>query len=223
MTRRYFVTGTDTGVGKTVVSAGLLRHWAAAGLRTVGMKPVASGCTLTPQGLRNADALALMAAMTESVAYEAVNPVALEPAIAPHLAAADAGVTLDPRRLAEAAAGLPAADVLLVEGAGGWRVPLGPGTTFADLARDLGADVILVVGIRLGCINHALLTAESILADGVTLAGWVASCNDRGTQRCEQQIQTLEERIPAPRLATVPYLDVTDPAIVASTFGHRLA
>jgi len=215
VSHRLFVTGTDTGVGKTAVSAGLLRAWGDAGYRTAGMKPVASGCARTGDGLRNADALALMAAMTEPAPYEAVNPVALEPAIAPHIAAGEAGVTLDAHTLAAAAGRLPPADLLVVEGAGGWRVPLGPEETFADIARHLRAEVVLVVGIRLGCINHALLTAEAVHADGLALAGWVACCVEPAVDRREAQLATLAQRMEAPCLGIVPYLGEVAPAAVA--------
>ncbi len=200
-----FVTGTDTGVGKTVTGCALLAALGVAGLRTAAMKPVASGCRRTPQGLRNDDAEALMAAAGVRHAYDQVNPVALEPAVAPHLAAMDAGVTVDVPALVAQARRLEAdADLLLVEGAGGWRVPLGANSGFSDLARELGYPVVLVVAIRLGCINHALLTAEAVQRDGLALAGWVANVITEGEPLWERQIDSLDARLPAPRLGTLP-------------------
>ncbi|QIT56709.1 dethiobiotin synthase [Aquisalimonas sp. 2447] len=200
-----FVTGTDTGVGKTVVGCALLAALADTGLRTVAMKPVASGCRHTSAGLRNEDAEALQATASVKVSYQQVNPVALEPAVAPHLAAARAGVEIDVSALAQAGRRLEAdADLLLVEGAGGWRVPLGAATGFADLAQDLGYPVVLVVAIRLGCINHALLTAEAVQRDGLPLAGWVANVMDPDEPLQREQIASLQARLPAPCLGTLP-------------------
>lgn len=201
-----FVTGTDTNVGKTVAGCTLLAALNACGLRTAAMKPVASGCESTPEGLRNDDALALMAAASVGHAYEQVNPVALAPAIAPHLAAAEAGVTIDISGLAAGARTLATdADLLLVEGAGGWRVPLTADTGFADLAVALGYPVVLVVAVRLGCINHALLTAEAIRRDGLPLAGWIANVMVPDEPRLQAQIGSLEARLACPRLATLPW------------------
>lgn len=209
--RGLFVTGTDTGVGKTVVSAALLHALAADGARTAGVKPVASGCSYTEQGLRNEDALALQAAATERLDYVIVNPVALAPAIAPHLAAEDAGIVIDPLALADHVRSLEAAaDWLVVEGAGGWRVPLGPQVGFPDLAKALGYPVVLVVPIRLGCINHALLTAEAIKADGLSLAGWIANRLNPVEPQAERQIETLVSRLGAPLLGCVPHFSPMD-------------
>lgn len=212
---RWFITGTDTGVGKTCVATGLLHGFAGRGDTTAAYKPVATGCLPSGDGLRNEDALALMAAMTEPADYDAVNPVALAPAIAPHLAAAEVGRTLSARQLAESAAELPPATQLVVEGAGGWRVPISATETLADLAVALGAGVILVVGIRLGCLNHALLTAEAIERDGVPLCGWVANIIDGDVQRADDQIASLQGRLAAPLLGTVPWLPRPEPARVA--------
>ncbi len=208
-----FVTGTDTGVGKTVVGCALLAALSDNGLRTVAMKPVASGCHRSSAGLRNEDAEALQAVAAVKVPYEQVNPVALEPAVAPHLAAAQAGVEVDVPALAQAARRLEAdADLLLVEGAGGWRVPLGATTGFADLAVDLGYPVVLVVAIRLGCINHALLTAEAVRRDGLVLAGWVANVLDPDEPLQQEQIASLQARLPAPLLGTLPPRPGASPA-----------
>ncbi|MFV8834479.1 dethiobiotin synthase [Aquisalimonas sp.] len=201
-----FVTGTDTEVGKTVVGCSLLAGLNALGMTAAAMKPVASGCERTADGLRNEDALALMAAASVRHGYDVVNPVALEPAIAPHLAAIEAGITVDVAGLAAAARALAAdADLLLVEGAGGWRVPLTEDAGFADLAAALGYPVVLVVAVRLGCINHALLTAEAVRRDGLPLAGWVANIMNPDEPRLDQQLETLRTRLPAPCLGILPW------------------
>jgi len=203
--RGCFVTGTDTGIGKTVVSAGILHALARQGHRVAGMKPVASGCIATPEGLRNDDALVLQGESSVPLAYEAVNPCALEPPIAPHLAAAEAGTAIGVDPLVRAARRLGAgADCLVVEGVGGWLVPLEGRATVADLAQALALPVVLVVGVRLGCLNHALLTAESIQARGVAFAGWVANQVDPRAARVEGNIDTLRRRLPAPLLGIIP-------------------
>ena len=177
MSKAYFITGTSTNVGKTLVAAGLLAAAAKQGLSTLGFKPVAAGCKMTSDGLRNEDALQLLAQTNLPVSYEQLNPVALEPAIAPHIAAAEAGRRLSADRLAGFYRGvmMQRPDFTVVEGAGGWRVPLNDRETFADLAKVMQLPVVLVVGVDLGCINHALLTAEAIQRDGLILAGWVAN------------------------------------------------
>lgn len=213
----YFVAGTDTDVGKTTVAAGLLCAAKQRGLTTLGAKPIASGCERTPAGLRNADALALMAESTVKLPYEAVNPVAFEPAIAPHLAAVQAGVELDVGILLAPMRHVLAqpAEFTLVEGAGGWRVPLAGTQNLSDLAIALGLPVVLVVGVRLGCINHALLSAEAIARDGLRLAGWVANIVDPHTLQLEENLATLADRLPAPCLGRVPRLDRPTAAEVA--------
>lgn len=206
---KFFIAGTDTDAGKTVVAAGLLTAANRKQLSTLAMKPVAAGCERTEYGLRNDDALQLQAAMSLELPYEQVNPVALEPAIAPHIAAHQAGKRLVVSQLAGFCRGalMQPADLFLVEGAGGWRVPLSRGETLADLARELQLPVILVVGMKLGCINHALLTAEAIANDGLPLAGWVANCREPAMAELEANIQTLQQQIPAPCLGVVPYLN----------------
>ena len=210
MSKTFFVTGTDTEVGKTAVSCALLRAAAVRGLRTAAVKPVAAGCDV--EG-RNEDAIALMAAMTAELDYAQVNPVALAQAIAPHIAAENEGRRLQAGRLAGLCRGVMSggADLVLVEGAGGWRVPLGPRETLADLARELQVGVILVVGMRLGCINHALLTAEAVIRDGLPLAGWVANqCGER--MACHgENLDTLRALLPAPCLGEVPRMQPFDP------------
>ncbi len=217
MAAAFFVTGTDTEVGKTTIAAGLLHAARWAGLSTAAAKPVASGCEMTAGGLRNSDALALLAECTLPMRYEQVNPFAFEPAIAPHLAAREAGVELSAERLAEPVRRMLAlqADFSLVEGAGGWRVPLAGRENLSDLALLLGLPVILVVGVRLGCINHALLSAEAIERDGLRLAGWVANIVDPATSRLDENLATLGERLAAPCLGRVPRLPAANAAEVA--------
>jgi len=208
MSVAYFITGTDTDVGKTTVAAGLLHAARQSGLSTAAGKPVASGCSVVPEGLRNADALALMAECSVPLTYDEINPVAFEPPIAPHLAAREAGVALTVQSLLKPMRHVLGknADFTLIEGAGGWRVPLADQSNLSDLAAALQLPVILVVGVRLGCINHALLTAEAIAQDGLQLAGWVANIIDAKTSRLEENLATLAERLPAPCLGRVPRL-----------------
>jgi dethiobiotin synthetase len=201
VTPALFVTGTDTGVGKTRVAAALCRSLAARDIRVAAMKPVASGCVLTPEGLRNEDALALLAAMNVRARYSDVNPYAFAPAIAPHIAAREAGVDIDFSVLDRAYERLRMqSQALIVEGAGGWLAPLDSARVFADLAVHWQMDVVLVVGMRLGCLNHALLTVESIERRGLHLRGWVANSIDPGFERVTENISTLENRISAPCL-----------------------
>jgi dethiobiotin synthetase len=262
----FFVTGTDTGCGKTEVSLGLILALRQAGFRVQGMKPVASGCfpcipvtdaapdnhdrvvqatkpapapanglspvdslsdffSLDAPGdtpvdrspLRNADAERLLAESSRQVPYDWVNPYAFLPPIAPHIAAREAGVRIDPdliRARAQALAGF--GDLLIVEGVGGWRVPLGPDLAVSDLPRLLGLPVILVVGLRLGCLNHALLTAESILASGCHLAGWVANQIEPEMPCREENLATLSSLLSAPLLGDIPWLGAPGPAAASS-------
>jgi dethiobiotin synthetase len=208
MSQAYFIAGTDTDVGKTTIAAGLLHAARLQGLSTLGAKPVASGCTVTPKGLRNSDAQALIDESSIKLAYEEVNPFAFEPAIAPHVAAREAGIALEVTELTKAMRHVldKGADFTLVEGAGGWRVPLSGHANLSDLAIALELPVILVVGVRLGCINHALLSAEAIARDGLQLAGWVANIIEPRTSRLEENLASLAERLPAPCLGRVPKL-----------------
>ena len=202
--RGFFVTGTDTGVGKTRIAIALLRALIEAGARAAGMKPVASGCELRDGRLVNEDALALIAAGNVQAAYEDVNPYAFAPPIAPHVAARQAGTVVDRARIRASYLRLAArTDSVVVEGAGGWLVPVGPHATLADIALDFAFPVILVVGMRLGCINHALLTAQAVAASGLTLAGWIA--NDPGPVMPERaaSLAAIAERVAAPCLADV--------------------
>ena len=208
MSQAYFIAGTDTDVGKTTIAAGLLHAARQLGLSTLAAKPVASGCVVPAKGLRNSDALALIDESSVKLPYEAVNPFAFEPAIAPHVAAREAGVALSVPALRDAMQQVLAqhADFTLIEGAGGWRVPLSDHANLSDLAIALKLPVILVVGVRLGCINHALLSAEAIARDGLQLAGWVANIVDPRTSRLEENLSSLAERLPAPCLGRVPWL-----------------
>ncbi len=201
----YFVTATDTGVGKTTVTLGLMQCLQAQGRSVAAMKPVASGCERHAAGLRNADALQLQQQATVEPVYELVNPYALEPAIAPHIAAAQAGMRIDPGHILATYQRVSAdVDCVLVEGVGGWQVPLNEDETLADLARLLGLDVIMVVAMRLGCLNHALLTAAAIEAAGCTLAGWVANLLPPLPECTEENIKSLKSRISAPLLGVLP-------------------
>ena len=215
--KAFFVTGTDTGVGKTLISAALLIAAKNRGLSTAALKPVAAGCEVTAAGLRNDDALLLQSVITENLTYEQINPVALEPAIAPHIAAQQAKRVLSVDRLAGFCRGvLNTADFTLVEGAGGWRVPLNPSETLADLPRVLNLPIILVVGVRLGCISHALLTVEAIARDGLQLVGWVANLIDPEMSNQQENIASLAQRIAAPCLAVVPWQEGVASPTVAS-------
>lgn len=217
MTRGIFVTGTDTGVGKSWISAGLMAALQQEGLSVLGMKPVASGCEQTPDGLRNEDALLLQQQGTHPVDYELLNPYAFAPPIAPHVAAAQAGVHIDLTRIETNYKILAAqADVVVVEGAGGWLVPLNESDTMADLAARLGLEVVLVVGLRLGCINHALLSVESITRRGIPLAGWVANTLEPAMPVLADNLATLRARIEAPLLGVVPHLAHRDATAIAA-------
>ena len=217
MTTGLFVTGTDTEIGKTEITVGLMAALRSRGVAVVGMKPVASGCRRTVNGLRNADGEQIAAQCSVAVSYEEVNPVAFEPAIAPHLAAAAAGCSIAIEALVRDYGRLAAkADFCIVEGVGGWQVPLGEHDTVADLAARLALPVVLVVGIRLGCINHALLSTESMATRGVSLFGWVANQVGPDVERVDDIIVALQERIEAPLLAKIPWLPELATATVAS-------
>jgi len=206
MSRGFFVTGTDTGVGKTLVACALVDALVRAGFTAVGMKPVASGCRRTALGLRSEDAERLIAAGNIVADYAEVNPYAFEPAVAPHIAAARAGIEIERGKILEHVSRLQArADYVVVEGVGGWTVPLGDTLTTADVAAALKLPVVLVVGLRLGCLNHALLTAQAIERAGLTLAGWVANQIDPHMALVEENIDALAQRLRAPRVAHIPY------------------
>jgi dethiobiotin synthetase len=209
----YFVTGTDTGVGKTLISCAMLHAFAARGKLVVGMKPVAAGCNAER---RNEDALQLMASGNATTVYEHINPYCFLQPIAPHIAARLDGVEIQFAHIVESYKKLDAlADVVIVEGAGGLLVPLNEQRDNADLVRELGLPVIMVTGVRLGCLNHALLTVEAIAARGLTLSGWVANIIDADMPFAEENILSLQQRIAAPMLGVVPYLPQADARIVA--------
>jgi len=215
--KAFFITGTDTDVGKTLIATGLLMAAKNQGMTTAALKPVAAGCEQTHEGLRNTDAVLLQSVITETLLYDQINPYALRAAIAPHIAAQQEKRSLSVDRLAGFCRGvLGAADFTVIEGAGGWRVPINPRETLADLAKNLQLPVIMVVGMRLGCINHALLTFETIVRDGVPIAGWVANCIDADMPVLQENIESLRARLPIPCLAVVPYLQVQSPEQVAS-------
>lgn len=214
--RGYFVAGTDTGVGKTLATCTLLERARTDGRRAAGMKPIAAGCEPTPDGPRNEDALALMRHARVAADYATVNPIALPEPLSPHLAAARAGAAIDLAPVHAAYARLAAdADLVFVEGAGGWLAPLSDALAMNDLARRLGLPVILVVGLRLGCLNHAQLTARAIAADGLSLAGWIGSSIDPQMACREDNVATLRRRLPAPCLGVLPWAPATDPARLA--------
>lgn len=198
----FFVTGTDTGVGKTTFAAALLRAFRAEGLRVAGMKPVAAG---TVDG-KNEDVEALVNASSPGLEHRLVCPYLFEPPIAPHIAAAEAGVRIDLTIIEQTCSVLVSRfEILVVEGVGGFRVPLNEREDTADLAQRLGLPVILVVGMRLGCLNHALLTREAIAKRAIPLAGWVANRIDPRMARVEENRIALAERLDAPLIADVPY------------------
>lgn len=204
----YFITGTDTGVGKTLISCALLHGFAAQGKLVSGFKPVAAGCD---ENDHNEDALALRAASTLQLGYGQVNPYCFPRAIAPHIAARHIGVRIEMRRILTSFDEMAGqADEVIVEGAGGFLVPLNEDLTFADLARELDIPVILVVGMRLGCINHALLTVCAIENHQIECAGWVANILDEEMHALQENIDTLRERIAAPLLGIVPHMKEAD-------------
>ncbi len=224
MTRSFFVTGTDTGVGKTLVTAALLRRLRDEGAVVAGMKPVAAGAMDGPEGRANADALLLQAESSIRHPYATVNPWLFEPAIAPHIAAAEAGLAIGTDRIAAAHGRLCAgAEVLLAEGAGGFLVPLDAGRSVADLPGLLGMEVLLVVGLRLGCLNHALLTAEAIAARGLVFSGWIGNGIDPDFPRREANVATLAARLPAPCLGIVPWMAEPDIGRAAAALSGALA
>ena len=206
MARGVFITGTDTGIGKTRVACALLRALRVEGICAAGMKPVASGCAPTARGLRNDDAEALRLAAARDDEYALVNPYALAEPIAPHLAAQLDGVEIELAPLKKAYQKLcDRADFVVVEGVGGWAVPLSPTLMQDDLVRALQLPVILVVAIKLGCINHALLSARAIDGDGCQFAGWIANMVEQNFSAAAQTLMTLAERVPAPCIATLDW------------------
>ena len=216
----YFVTGTDTGVGKTLISCALLYAFAAQGKTVVGMKPVAAGCDA--DGL-NEDVKKLRAATNILASLGQINPYSFLHPIAPHIAAHNAGVQINLQRILESYTELASqAEVVIVEGAGGFRVPLNDTEDSTDLALALGLPVILVVGMRLGCLNHALLTVRAISDCGLVCAGWIANVTDNDMAALDDNIEALQQRIKAPLLAVVPYQTNPDARTVAAQLDLEL-
>jgi len=203
----FFIAGTDTDVGKTVASKAILNALAQKGLKTIGYKPVASDSEKTEQGMRNSDALYLQGAATVDVDYDDVNPYALELAASPHIAAKRENVVIDYDVLSEKLAQHKQhSDIVLVEGAGGWRVPVSDSDCLSTWVQREQLPVVLVVGIKLGCLSHALLTLDAIKADGLQLAGWVANRINPGTEHYAEIIEMLEQKIDAPKIGEIPYV-----------------
>lgn len=215
----FFITGTDTDVGKTRIAAGLLHVLAAHGLTTAAMKPVSAGCHNTVYGLCNDDALCLQRHATLALPYEQVNPYAYAAAIAPHIAAAQTGHAIDIPHIKKLFDDMAQrVDTVIVEGAGGWLVPINDHETMANVAQALALPVILVVGMRLGCLSHALLSTESIAHHGLRLAGWVANTLNPEFTPLRHNIDALRTRINAPLLGVVPHLENID----AESVGRHL-
>jgi dethiobiotin synthetase len=211
MTRKLFVTGTDTDSGKTVISVALLSKLEQANRSAIGFKPVSAGCENTAEGLRNADALALQKHSGLAVSYQQVNPIAFEPPVAPHLVAEQIGQPIDLKQLNAHYQQLLELQpqVLVTEGAGGWRLPLGGDTFLSDFAVQHNMQVILVVGMKLGCLNHALLTAEAIRRDNLSIVGWVANQVDANMALVQDNLNYLKQALAAPCLGYIPWLTDT--------------
>jgi dethiobiotin synthetase len=218
--KSFFVTGTDTDVGKTLAACAMLRAAAAAGHSTVGMKPLAAGGVQTAEGLRNDDALQLQAASTLQLSYDEINPVCLPEPASPHIAAELAQRKVRVERLAGFCHGVLSmrANLTLLEGAGGWRVPLNEREFMSDLAKQLKLPVILVVGMRLGCLNHALLTGEAIVRDGLRVAGWIANRVTPHMEHYERNRDTLQDWFNVPLLGEIPWLDGANPSAQAARY-----
>ena len=214
--KAYFITGTDTGVGKTLVACALLQAFVKQGNKSVGMKPVAAGCVETPAGLCCEDVGNLRAAGNVVASQALVNPYALISPVAPHIAAEQAGVEVSLEQIGRSFRQLrEMADVTVVEGIGGFVVPLNARQDTADMAKMLGLPVILVVGMRLGCINHALLTAQAIRHKGLPLVAWVANQIDPDMNAFDENLHALETRLAAPLLGVIPYQAEDNPAAVS--------
>jgi dethiobiotin synthetase len=222
--RGLFVTGTDTGVGKTVIACALARGFVRAGERVAVMKPVASGAERTAEGLRNADALALMASANVPLTYRDVNPYCFEPAISPHIAAEEAKIRVD---IGVIRAGLVALESIservIIEGAGGWLAPINARESMGDLARALGVPAVLVVALKLGCLNHAALTRRAVAADGVAFGGWIANRAGPPMERESENLATLTRLLGAPPLAIVPWAGPDAGSLALEEAASRLA
>jgi len=217
MNKGYFITGTDTDVGKTWISLGIIEALKQQGKKVGVMKPISAGCEQTENGLRNEDALLLQQHSNVELNYDLINPYAFEPAIAPHIAAADAGIRMDIETLYQKLQTIEQqSDCVVVEGAGGWLVPLNDFQTMADLAKRFQMPVILVVGMRLGCLNHALLSVEAIRASGLPLVGWIANQVSAEMSCLDENIATLQQMIDAPMLGQIPHLEWLDGCAIAT-------
>ena len=215
-TTGFFITGTDTDVGKTTVALGLIKALQGKGLSVGVMKPVSAGCKSTSGGLRNEDAVLLMQQASVEFPYEVVNPYAFEPAVAPHIAAAEVGVKIDIDVIRQCHLKIAEkVDVVIIEGAGGWLVPINENETMADVAKTLALDVITVVGIRLGCLNHALLTSQSIEANGLNHCGWIANHLSSNITRSKENISTLRKQILAPCIGEIRFNEISGSSVIA--------
>lgn len=218
MTASIFITGTDTAVGKTLAATALMHALRKCGKQVAGFKPVSAGCKTTSEGLRNDDAVQLQQAASAMLPYELVNPYAFEPPIAPHIAAQEQGIEISLDRIVDCHERLAnQADVVIIEGAGGWLVPLNHTQTMADVARSIASKVIMVVDMKLGCLNHALLTAGSIADSGMTLDGWIANSTKPRMSMYEQNLDTLVTRLNAPLLAQIDFAEAINPAMAMGT------
>jgi dethiobiotin synthetase len=209
--RGYFISGTDTDVGKTVLTLGLMTALKKTGMKVGGMKPVASGCIRTKNGLRNEDALQIQSLSDNDPPYEQVNPYAFVPPVAPHVAATETGIVIDLLEIKKCYENLlHTVDAIIVEGVGGWRVPFGNGLAVPDLVLSLDLPVILVVGLKIGCINHAILTAEAMIRDGVQLKAWVANEITPDYTTLTPTLEYLNATIPGPMLGCIPFMETPD-------------
>ena len=216
--KRYFVTGTDTEVGKTYVTCQLLRASARAGMTSLGYKPVSAGCEQIAGQWANEDAVAIQKASSLSLPIASINPIVFDAPIAPHIAAARQNQLIDEQQIKDGYEALCRynPDLLLVEGAGGWRLPISETQLMSDVVKALELPVILIVGMRLGCLNHALLTAETIIRDGLPLRGWVANRLSRDMPVYDENLAYLKSAMPAPMLAEIPFSQAPDEAMMAS-------
>ncbi len=206
MKKGYFITGTDTDVGKTFVTVALMRYFKQQGNTVLGMKPVASGCVAGESGLRNADALLLQEHASKQIDYDVINPYAFVSPVSPHIAASESNQEVEMSVINENFQVLKEqAEIVLVEGVGGWLTPLSQSVDVADLAISFQLPVILVVAIRLGCINHARLSYAAIKASGMTCAGWIANCTEEGMLKQQENIETIAQKIQSPLLGVMPY------------------
>lgn len=219
MNKGFFVTGTDTGVGKTLISTALIHALRRRGLRVTGMKPVASGCIDNGYGLRNEDADRLLEATNVSADYDLICPYRFMPPIAPHIAAQEEGIDINIDHIIQCYQKLQScSDAVVVEGVGGWQVPIKEDQFMSDLAVETGLPIVIVVGVRLGCISHALLTAASVLASGLPVAGWVFNQLDPDMQQLDAVKQTLQGYMPGTMLADIPFQEDPDVEAIARSF-----